>query len=197
MRPSGETPIPFGQSFKPGPKDYDFYIGQISFSEDRAQAVDFSDGYFDVQQALVAHKGTPLASAKTFADLKDAQLGVQLGTTSFAYIQDNIQPNNEPRVYDNSNDVIAAFNANQIDGYLVDAPDAYVNVLIGQVNDGVVAGQFPTIGEQEHYGLVLPKDSSLTECTNIAIASLQADGTLESLRQELLSDVTFPEISED
>jgi polar amino acid transport system substrate-binding protein len=186
--------VPFGNSFKPGPKDFDFYIGQISFNKERAQAVDFSDGYYDVQQALVANKGTPITNAKTFADLKDKQLGAQLATTSYKYIVDNIKPDKQPSVYDNSTDVIAALNAGQIDGYLVDAPTAYVNVLIGEAKHGVVVGQFPTIGQQEHFGLVLQKGSSLTACVNHAVAALHSNGTLDSLQKKWLKSVTFPEI---
>src|SRR5207237_9547239 len=60
--------VPFNNSYKPGSKNFDFYIGQVSYSPVRAQAVDFSEGYFDVQQALVANKSTPITPVKTFAD---------------------------------------------------------------------------------------------------------------------------------
>jgi polar amino acid transport system substrate-binding protein len=187
--------VPFNNSYKPGPKDFDFYIGQVSYSNDRAQAVEFSDGYYNVQQALVANKGTPLASATTFADLKDAKLGVQIATTSYAYIVNEIKPSQKPAVYDNSTDVIAALNAGQVDGYLVDAPDAYVNVLIGQAKHGVVVGQFPTIHEQEYFGVIFAQGSSLVGCVNDAIAALHSDGTLDALEQQWLKDVTFPVIT--
>ena len=186
--------VPFNNSYKPGPKPFDFYIGQVSYSPDRAQAVDFSNGYYSVQQALVVNKGTPLAGAKTFADLKDAKLGVQIGTTSYTYIVDNIKPNKSPSVYDNSNDVIAALNAGQIDGYLVDAPDAYVNVLVGEAKHGVVVGQFPTLGRQEYFGVIFQKGSSLVPCVDRAIAALHADHTLDRLHARWLKNVTFPVI---
>ena len=102
--------VPFNNSFRPGPKDFDFDINQISVTDERDMAVDFSDSYYDVNQALVALNGTPLADATSVADLKDAQLGAQVGTTSLAYIEDTIQPDKEPRVYDTSNDVVAALN---------------------------------------------------------------------------------------
>ena len=55
----------------------------------RKQSVDFSDSYYDVNQALVAIKGTPITKAKTLADLKDVKLGAQIGTTSYDYIVKN------------------------------------------------------------------------------------------------------------
>ena len=186
--------VPFNNSYKPGDKDFDFYIGQVSYRTERANAVDFSEGYYNVQQALVANKDSAIADATTFADLKDAKLGAQIGTTSYQYIVDNIQPSKQPSVYNNSNDVIAALNAGQIDGYLVDAPTAYVNVLIGEAENGVVVGQFPTLGDQEYFGLVLAKDSSLTPCTDLAIEALKDDGTLDSLQTQWLKDITYPEI---
>jgi polar amino acid transport system substrate-binding protein len=51
--------IPFGKSFAPGPKDFDFAMQQISITPQRAKAVDFSDGYYDVNQALIADNGSP------------------------------------------------------------------------------------------------------------------------------------------
>lgn len=188
--------VPFNNSYKPGSKKFDFYVGQVSYSAVRAQAVDFSVGYFNVQQALVANKGTPITQAKTFADLKNYKLGVQIGTTSYSYIQNNIKPTKQPAVYDNSNDVIAALNAKGIDGYLVDAPDAFVNVLVGEAKNGVVVGQFPTIGDQEHYGLVFEKGSSLVRCVNKAVGTLSSNGTLDTLKQKYLKDITFPVITQ-
>ncbi len=187
--------VPFNNSYKPGPKPFDFYIGQVSYSAARAQAVDFSDGYYNVQQALVANKGNAISHATTFADLKGAKLGVQIGTTSYTYITNNIQPTQQPAVFDNSNDVIQALNNKQIEGYLVDAPDAYVNVLIGEAKNGVVVGQFPTIGDQEHFGLVFEKGNPLVSCVNQAVGTLRSSGTLDSLQTQWLKDITFPVIS--
>jgi polar amino acid transport system substrate-binding protein len=100
-------------------------------------------------------------------------------------------------VYNTSTDVITALNDKLIDGYLVDAPDAYVNVLIGEAKNGVVVGQFPTIGDQEHFGLVFEKGNPLVTCVNQAIAAISTDGTLSTLSAQNLSDITkFPVIQQ-
>ena len=49
--------VPFNTSYKPGDKDFDFDINQISISPARAEVVDFSDGYYAAAQAVVALKG--------------------------------------------------------------------------------------------------------------------------------------------
>jgi polar amino acid transport system substrate-binding protein len=190
------VPITFNESFKPGEKDFDFDINEISYSPDRAQAVDFSESYYEVSPALVAIKGTPITQATTFADLKVYKLGAQIGTTSYSYIVDNIQPDQQPAVFDRSVDVIRALSNGQIDGYITDAPTAYVNVLIGQVKNGVVVGQFPAIGDQEYFGLVFSQGNPLVGCVNQAIEALKSDGTLDGLQAQWLKDVTFPEIQQ-
>jgi polar amino acid transport system substrate-binding protein len=185
------TPLGFNESYKPGPKDFDFYIGQVAILPERAEAVTFSDGYYHASQALVAKKGTPIADATTIEELKGYKLGAQVGTTSFIALEEVVQPDQEISVFNQSVDVIQALNNGQIDGYVVDAPTAYVNVLIEEVENGVVVGQFA--GEGEDFGLVLDQGNTLVECVNIAIGELDADGTLAALEEQYLGDVTFPE----
>jgi polar amino acid transport system substrate-binding protein len=184
------VPVNFNESYKPGPKNFDFDINEVSVTPARATAVTFSDGYYDDNQALVANKGTPIASATTVAELKNYKLGVQVGTTSYQFVTDVIKPTKQPAVFDNSNDVIQALNNGQIDGYLVDAPTAYVNVLIGQAKKGVVVGQFANTGE--HFGLVFALGNPLVTCVNQAIAALKNDGTLASLQSQWLADLNYP-----
>lgn len=179
--------VPFNLSFKPGPKDFDFDINQISYSDARAKAVDFSDSYYDVNQALVSVKGSSIAGAKSIADLKDAKLGAQVGTTSYQYIVDNIQPSTDTSVYDTNNDVISALKAKQIDGIVVDLPTAFF-VVAAELDDGVIVGQFPAAGEQERFGMVFERGSGLVPCVNEALQTLKDEGTLAEIQQEWLSD---------
>jgi len=188
--------VGFNELFKPGEKTYDFYINQISYNPDRATVLDFSDSYYEVSQALVVKKDGPYANVKTFADLKEAQLGAQTASTSYSYIVDNIQPAKQPQAFDKSVDLLAAFNNGQIEGYVVDAPTGYVNVLIGEAKDATIPGQFPTIGEQEYFGAVFELENPLVDCVNQAIAVLTDDGTLAQLNEDWLKKTTYPEIQQ-
>jgi polar amino acid transport system substrate-binding protein len=179
--------VPFDQSFKPGPKNFDFDINQVSYAPKRAQAVDFSDSYYDVNQAVVTLKGSKIADATSIADLADAKLGAPVGTTSYDYIVQNVKPSKKPSVYNTLNDTIAGLKAKQVDGIVVDLPTAFFVTAV-QVPNGKIVGQFPAVGQQEYFGLVLAKDSPLTSCVNDALGKLRDDGTLDSLQQEWLSD---------
>src|SRR6266508_2231612 len=112
---------PFNQTYKPGDKDYDFAIEQISYSAKRDQAVDFSESYYDVQQALVAVKGSPIAGATSIADLAGSTIAAPIGTTSYDYIVANI-PDATAGSYNSVSDTVAALNAGQVDAIVVDAP---------------------------------------------------------------------------
>jgi polar amino acid transport system substrate-binding protein len=179
--------VPFDQSFRPGSKNFDFDINQISFSSQRAKAVDFSSSYYNVNQALIGTKGSAITKAKTQADVKKYKLGVQLGTTSYQYVVKNIKPSRQPSVYNNSQDVTAALKAHQIDGIVVDLPTAFFITGSGEVPNSVVVGQFPTVGTPEHFGMVFAKGNSLVSCVNKALATLKTKGTLQQIQQKWLS----------
>lgn len=175
--------VPFANSYAPGPKAFDFDINQISYTPERAQAVDMSDGYYSLNQAVVALKANPVSSVTTIAGLKEYKFGAQLGTTSYTTIQNVIAPTAEASVYDSNDLAIEALKAKQIDAIVVDLPtaDFITNV---QIEDGASAilGQLqPAAGTDEHFSLVLAKGSALTACVNAAIAALTTDGTLDQL----------------
>ena|SRR2546430_3379842 len=180
--------VPFEQSFRPGSKSFDFDINQISYTPERAYQVDFSHSYYNVNQALVGVKGSPITQVKTQADVKKYKLGVQVGTTSYEYVVKHIEPDQKPSVYNNSQDVTSALKAHQIDGIVVDLPTAFFITGSGEVPNSVVVGQFPTAGTPEHFGMVFEKQKNLVHCVNKALASLKADGTLDKLQREWLSN---------
>jgi polar amino acid transport system substrate-binding protein len=182
----------FTQLFRPGSKPYDFDINQVSYNPKRAKAVGFSDSYYDVEQAVVSYKGSKIAGAKSLADLKDAKLGYQIGTTSGDAISQTIKPSSQPNVYSNSNDVVAAIKAHDIDGVVVDYPTSLYMAGV-QVPNGLIVGRLPsTGGQQEHFGLVTSKGSSLIPCLNKALDQLTSDGTLKQLQDKWINAAAPP-----
>jgi polar amino acid transport system substrate-binding protein len=181
------VPVKFNQSFAPGDKPFDFVLQQISYTADRDQSVDFSDSYYDVNQAVVSVEGSSIANATSLAELKDATLGAPSGTTSYDYIVDQIQPSQDPKVYDDLNGAANALKNGQVDGLVVDLPTAFFMTAV-QIPKGVIVGQFPSTGQQEYFAMAFQDGSPLRDCVNQALAELKSDGTLQQIQQEWLSD---------
>jgi len=183
---------PFSSSYAPGPKKFDFDINEISYTPQRAQAVTFSASYYDVQQAIVALKGTAIVTKHTPAELKNYLYGDQVGTTGLTYITNDIQPTAQPRVFDTLSEVSAALEAHRIDALITDTPTAQY-MASAQLKDAVLVAQFPAVGE--HYGLLFHLGNPLVTCVNKAIAALKANGTLQRLQQKYLKIyLTFPTV---
>jgi polar amino acid transport system substrate-binding protein len=175
---------PFDSSYAPGPKRFDFDINEISYTPQRAQAVSFSDSYYDVQQSLIALKGSPIVNAHSPADLKGYVLGDQIGTTSLSFINAQIQPTQTPKVFNTLNDVAQALAAKQITGFVTDTPTAQYITSSAEIPKSVLVGQFPSTGE--HYGLLFSKGNPLVSCVNQALATLTSNGTLAALQKKYL-----------
>jgi len=185
--------VPFGSSFRPGKKPFDFYMAQVSYQPERAKNVSFSNSYYFVNQAVVANAGTAISRVKTVAGLRSYKLGAQVGTTSYDYIKDFIRPSQTPGVYDSNNDAISALNAGQIDGIVVDLPTAFYVVAV-QLDDGTIVWKLPQRGPREHFGMVFGKGSSLVRCVNRALGRVWANGTIKQLQKKYLAQAGAPDL---
>ncbi|MCI3277255.1 ABC transporter substrate-binding protein [Streptomyces cylindrosporus] len=180
--------VPFNKAFAPGVKTFDFDINQVSISAERKKAVDFSSGYYDVRQAVVALKGSKAAKATSVADLKGLKLGAQVGTTSLNYISDVVKPSQEAAAFSKNDQAVSALKNGQVDAIVVDLPTAFY-ITSAQVTNAEVVGQFENQGgTPEQFGLVLDKGSDLTSCVSSAVDALRKDGTLAKLEKQWLSD---------
>jgi len=185
--------VPFNASFKPGPKDFDFDVNQISISEQRKRAVDFSEPYYESPQAVIAQKKSPAAGATSLAELKDTQIGVQIGTTSLDAVNATIQPSKQPKVFDDSNATVTALKQNQVEAVVTDLPTA-LYLTAAEIPSATVVGQFSAPGG-DTWGALLEKDSSLTACVSKAISDLRESGDLEQITEKWMGSETAPELN--
>jgi polar amino acid transport system substrate-binding protein len=178
----------FDNSYAPGAKSFDIYLAQVSIKPERAEAVDFSSGYYDAAQGVVTIEGSPIAGATSIADLKTAKLGAQIGTTSLDAINNVIKPDTEVAVFNTNDEAVAALEGGLIDGIVTDVPTAFY-MRDAQLTGGIIVGQLPSDGSaQEQFGMVLEKGSALTACVSAAVDALKADGTLAALLTEWIAD---------
>ncbi|TCC31323.1 ABC transporter substrate-binding protein [Kribbella sindirgiensis] len=186
--------VQFNTAFAPGPKAFDLDVNQVSISEDRRKAVDFSSGYYEVRQTVITTAGSKIAEAKSVADLVDAKLGAQVGTTSYTALRDVVKPKPKPAVFDTNDLAVQALKNKQIDGIVVDLPTAFY-MTAAQLDNGKIVGQLPAGGQAEQFGFVLEKNSKLTGCVTQAVDALKADGTLANLQKQYLTESGAPELS--
>ncbi len=187
--------VPFNTSYAPGNKNFDFDINQISITPERAKVVDFSDGYYTVNQAVVAFNDSPIAGATTITELTGAKLGAQVGTTSLSFVTQVVQPTDEPYVFNNTNDAKSALQNGQIDGIIVDLPTAYY-LTAAEFNNSKIVGQFQAAAGGEEFGLLFQEGNPLVNCVNKALTTLKDSGELQEIQDAWLAGTSAPYFKE-
>ena len=135
----------------------------------------------------MAVQGTPVAEANSIQDLKPFKLGAPIGTTSFDVIEQQVQPEQDPAVFDSLHDAIQALKNDQVDGIVADVPSAFIIIAV-QVDGGVIVGQFPQAGAQEFFGMVFEEGNPLRDCVNQVLDELRSDGTLDALEERCIAE---------
>lgn len=174
--------VPFNSTFAPGPKKYDFDVNQVSISAQRQKGADFSTPYYTTPQGVLVAGDSDFASATSIADLKDAQIGVQVGTTSLDAVNAVIAPSKQPRVYDTSTDVVRALKNGQVDAIVTDLPTT-IYLRDAEVQGSKLVGQFAAPGGDD-WGAVLEKGSPLTACVSGAVDALKSSGELQRITDQ-------------
>ena len=98
----------FNASYAPGPKDFDFYLTEVSITEPRKQAVAFSDGYYSTPFVIIAPDDSPVKEARTLADLRQYKFGTLVNSSYATYIMDVIKPEQELLVFNTDAEAIQA-----------------------------------------------------------------------------------------
>jgi len=175
----------FESAIAPGPKTFDFNIQQYTITDERKQAVDFSSPYYSASQAVVAIEGGAADDVTDLAGLKDLTLGAMTGSTSATTLEEAVQPTADPQLYNSNEDAVAALKAGQIDAIVLDLPTAYYATGV-YIENSFIVGELPAAGVPDEWGLLLAKDSPLTERVTAAVDTLREDGTLAEITDEWL-----------
>lgn len=176
----------FDAAIAPGPKDFDFNLQQFTITPERAESIDFSSAYYAADQAVITIEGSAAAGATSIDDLKDLLIGAQTGTTSLAAVEQIIAPTAGAQVFNTNEEAKLALESGQVDAIVVDVPTAFYMTGV-ELTGGLILGSLPEIeGAVDEWGLVLTKDSPLTERVTAAVDALRANGTLDALVAEWL-----------
>ena len=177
----------FDSAVTPGEKNFDFNLQQVSITEERNAAVDFSSPYYTAPQTIVSFKGSKIDGKTSIAELAGAKLGAAVGTTSLDAIENQLGL--KASVFNDNAAGVSALKNKQIDGLVVDLPTAFY--LSGvEVENGIIVGQLAPSGSGDQFGLLLTKGSALTSCVSGAVDAITADGTLASITDTWLATNT-------
>ncbi len=176
----------FSQLFAPGQKDYDVALNQISITPKREKAVTFSDPYYEAANAVLVLKDSQFADATSLAELQDAKIGVQIGTTALEQVGNQIAPTQEVAVFDDTTASTQALKNGSIDAIVTDLPTTLY--LAAVEVPGVVIGQLPQDQAADTWGLVLQKDNPLVQCVNQAVDTLTESGDLLAITNKWMTE---------
>lgn len=161
----------------------DAAIAGMTIREERLQAVDFSEPYYEAVQYVIVPVGSTIATAE---DLKNKTIGVQLGTTGMS-IAEQIE-GATMKSYNKAVDAVNDLNNGRVDLVIIDRNPA--KVFVSKFPDKVSYIEGAQFGfEAEEYAIALPKGSDMVEKVNKALDELKADGTFDALVAEYIGEV--------
>jgi polar amino acid transport system substrate-binding protein len=158
---------------------FDIVIAASTITPGRQKTVNFSDPYYEAQQALVVPEGSDITSPE---DLSGLIVAAQDATTGETYANDETDAG-EVRGFPEGPDAINAVITGQADAAIIDQPVAAEAV---EKQGGIeIAAEIPT---DELYGIAISKENpELLEAVNSALATLKEDGTMADLYEEYFS----------
>jgi polar amino acid transport system substrate-binding protein len=160
---------------------YDLALSQVTITDERKEVVCFSDPYFNSDQGVLVKAGTEV----TTETAKSLKWGVQGTTTGQSFLEDQIKPDSEPSVYQDTPSMFTALGADQVDAVLLDTA-----IVLGQAAESggelEVAGQYLT---NEAYGAILEDGTKNLGFVNEYLQTMEQDGTLANLTEEFLVPV--------
>lgn len=160
-------------------KKYDAIVSSVSITEERKKAMDFSEPYFTVRQALIVDKAS---TAKNLADLKGQKVGGQIGTTGYFAIK--AAEGVEAKSYDEIGLAMEDLNVGRIAAVVCDDPVA-ANYALEKYKEKLKIAAIIETGEAENYGVAVNKgNKQVLDMVNKGIAAVKAKGLDKDLKKK-------------
>ncbi|HEY7255434.1 MAG TPA: transporter substrate-binding domain-containing protein [Solirubrobacterales bacterium] len=140
-----------------------------TITEEREETVDFTEPYYQAEQAILVQKGGKIDSV---AKLKGATVGAQKGTTGAEFVEENAEAG-ELRTYPQGPDAVNAVKSGVVEAVVIDIPVA--ENAVKNTTGIEVSSPIPT---EEEYGFAVAKNNEgLLEELNEGLAEVKEDGT--------------------
>ncbi|TFJ92499.1 transporter substrate-binding domain-containing protein [Lentibacillus salicampi] len=157
---------------------FDIALAGISITEERAKKIDYSEPYYESGLAIGVQKDND--EIKDIEDLEGKTIATRLGSTSAAFIDENIE-NAEANQYEQLDQAYLSVENGSTDAVLYDAPN--VNYYIQTTGDNLkVVGD---LYQAEDYGIAISKgQDELVTAIDDALATLKENGTYDEIYEE-------------
>jgi len=161
-------------------KKFDFLVSSLSITDERKQAVDFTDPYYSNKLQFIAPKNVDFKTDK--ASLKGKTIGTQRATLAGTYLEDNF-PDVNVKLYDTQENAYLDLLAGRIDGILA---DKYVQYEWLKSKDGMnYEFKGEPVMDSDKIGIAVRKgDTKLRDDLNKALAEIKADGTYKKINDK-------------
>ncbi|NBA98393.1 ABC transporter substrate-binding protein [Pseudomonas sp. R5(2019)] len=161
-------------------KKFDFLISSMSITDERKQAVDFTDPYYSNKLQFIAPKNVDFKTDK--ASLKGKIIGAQRATLAGTWMEDNLGSDVTIKLYDTQENAYLDLTSGRLDGILA---DKYVNYEWLK-SDAGKAYEFKgdPVEESDKIGIAIRKNDPLREKLNAALKEIIADGTYKKINDK-------------
>jgi lysine-arginine-ornithine-binding protein len=155
---------------------YDAIASSMSITEERKQAVEFTDPYYSNKLRFVAAK----AVGRDATGFEAKVIGAQRGKIGASYLEDHPIQGAEVKLYDNLANAYRDLAAGRIDAILADMLVSYEWLNTEEGENLAFVGEPIDIGDK--IGIAVRKDDTkLLARFNAALAEIIADGTYDEL----------------
>ena len=160
----------FDEAIAPGENDYDFNIQQYSITPERDEVVDFSDGYYTVQQALVAaERLVRRPRPRRSPTCRTTSSAPRSAPPSLNYIDDVIQPDAEASRLRRQRRGQGRVRRRPGRRPRLRPADRLLHHRGGDPADSSIVGVLPAAGDAEELGMLFEDGSPLVPCVNEAL----------------------------
>jgi len=160
-------------------KKFDFLISSMSITDERKQAVDFTNPYYSNKLQFVAAKNVELKTDKD--GLQGKVIGAQRSTLAGTWMEDHM-PGVKVNLYDTQENAYLDLTSGRLDGILA---DKYVNYEWLK-SDAGKAYEFKgdPVEESDKIGIAVRKGDAIREKLNEALKEIVADGTYKKINDK-------------
>ncbi|MND35938.1 ABC transporter arginine-binding protein 1 precursor [compost metagenome] len=161
-------------------KKFDFLISSMSITDERKQAVDFTDPYYSNKLQFIAKKDIDFKTDK--AALKGKIIGAQRATLAGTFLEDNYGDDITIKLYDTQENAYLDLTSGRLDGILA---DKYVNYEWLK-SDAGRSYEFKgdPVEESDKIGIAVRKKDPIREKLNTALKEIVADGTYKKINDK-------------